>query len=159
MPRCFPIWTGWRGHWRTSWNSTGRTIRTHGPRRILMQTVFLCHAKEDHELSRELTEFLERGAGFQVFLQDGEIAEDENIVSKAVDGLQAEVILLVLSPCSVPERWVRAEWEPALFDEPKRAGVKVGTILAGQCEFPPLLRRAAFFDATQDRLGAFREIK
>ena len=108
-----------------------------------MQTVFLCHAKEDHELSRELTEFLERGAGFQVFLQDGEIAEDENIVSKAVDGLQAEVILLVLSPCSVPERWVRAEWEPALFDEPKRAGVKVGTILAGQCEFPPLLRRAS----------------
>jgi len=124
-----------------------------------MQTIFLCHAKEDHELSRELTEFLERGAGFQVFLQDGEIGDDETIVSKAVDGLQAEVILLVLSPGSVPTRLARPEWEPALFDEPRRAGVKVGTILAGPCEFPALLRRSAFFDATADRLGAFREIK
>jgi CheY-like chemotaxis protein len=54
-----------------------------------MQTVFLCHAKEDSQFSRDLTEFLERGAGFQVFLQDGEIGDDETIVSKAVDGLQA----------------------------------------------------------------------
>ena len=80
-----------------------------------MRTVFLCHAKEDHELSQELAEFLERGAGFQVFLQDGEIGGDETLVSKAADGLQAEVILLVLSPHSVPARLARPEWEPALI--------------------------------------------
>src|SRR5258708_37143650 len=112
-----------------------------------MQTIFLCHAKEDRELSWELAEFLERGAGFQVFLRDGEIVDDETIVSKAVDGLQAEVILLVLSPGSVPARWVRAEWEPALFEEPERAGGEGGTILAGQAEVPPRRGMAALFAA------------
>ena len=118
-----------------------------------MQTVFVCHASEDQQISRDLTAFLERGSNVRVFLEDGEIGAGETIVSKALDGLQAEVILLVLSPLSTPARWVRTEWEPALFDEPKRAGVKVGTILAGQCEFPALLRRAAFFDATEEKLG------
>jgi len=53
----------------------------------------------------------------------------------------------------------RPEWEPAIRDEPRKAGVKVGTILAGNCEFPVVLRREAFFDVTHDRLAGLREIK
>jgi len=119
----------------------------------LTQTVFVCHAKEDQQLSRDLTEFLERGSSVQVFLEEGEIGAGETIVSKAVDGLQAEVILLVPSPHSIPARWVRTEWEPALFDEPKRAGVKVGTIFAGQCEFAPLLREGGLFRRHRRQAG------
>src|SRR5258705_3392190 len=124
-----------------------------------MLTVFLCHSRRDDRFSRDLTEFVERGAGVQVFLDEGEIGEEETIVSKAADGLQAEVMLLILSPGATPSGRARADWEPALLGEPKKAGVKVGTILAEPCEFPALLRRESFFDATQNRLAAFRDIK
>jgi hypothetical protein len=140
-----------------SWNFTGRTIRTPG--RDDMLTVFPCHSKEDSQLARELAEFLERGTNAQVFLEDGEIGPGETIVTKAADGLQAEVILLILSPGACPDRWVRPQWEPALLEDPKKAGVKVGTVLARDCEFPGLLRRANFFDVTQDQLGGFRDVK
>jgi hypothetical protein len=122
-------------------------------------TVFPCFAKEDRQIAAELSAFLERGASVQIFLEDGEIRPEETIVSKASEGLQAAVILLILSPDSAPARWVRRDWEPALLDQPRAEAVKVSTILARSCEFPPLLRRDAFFDLTQDRLGGFRQIK
>jgi hypothetical protein len=122
-------------------------------------TVFPCFAREDSQVARDLAEFLERGASVRVFLEDGEIGPGETIVSKAADGLQAAVILLILSPDSAPARWVRRDWEPALLDQPRREGVKVATVLARSCEFPALLRRDVFFDLAKDPLGAFREIK
>jgi hypothetical protein len=122
-------------------------------------TVFPCYAREDSQVARDLSEFLERGASVRMLLEEGEIGPGETILSKAADGLQAAVILLILSPDSAPAAWVRRDWEPALLDQPRREGVKVATILARSCEFPALLRREAFFDAAQDRLGAFREIK
>jgi hypothetical protein len=122
-------------------------------------TVFPCFAREDSQVARDLAEFLERGANVRMFLEDGEIGPGETIVSKAADGLQAAVILLILSPDSAPAPWVRRDWEPVLLDQPRREGVKVATVLARSCEFPALLRRDAFFDLAQDRLGAFRQIK
>lgn len=124
-----------------------------------MLTVFPCFAREDRQIAQELSQFLERGASVQIFLQDGEIRPGETIVSKALEGLQADVILLILSPDSAPARWVRREWEPALLDQPRAQAVKVSTILARSCEFPALLRREAFFDLIQDRLDGFRQIK
>jgi TIR domain len=122
-------------------------------------TVFPCFAREDCQVARDLAEFLERGASVQIFLEDGEIGPGETLVSKAADGLQAAVILLILSPDSAPSLGARRYWEPVLLDQPRREGVKVATVLARSCEFPALLRRDAFFDLTTDRLAAFREIK
>jgi TIR domain/NB-ARC domain len=124
-----------------------------------MLSVFPCYAPRDKPFALDLAAFLERGADVQVFLEDGEIRDGETILSKAADGLQADVILLILSPGWKPARWQRTEWEPALCDEPNRSGVKVGTILAGACEFPAVLRGDAFFDATQNTPAAFRAIK
>lgn len=124
-----------------------------------MLTVFPCFAREDCQVARDLAEFLERGASVRMFLEDGEIGSGETIVSKAADGLQAAVILLILSPESAPSLGARRHWEPVLLDQPRREGVKVATVLARSCEFPALLRRDVFFDLTQNRLAAFREIK
>ena len=124
-----------------------------------MTTVFPCYSSQDKPFASELASFLERGANVRVFLEDGEIGAGETLVSKAADGLQAEVILLILSPDSCPRLLKRPEWEPAMRDEPKKAGVKVGTILAGNCAFPEVLRREAFFDVTLDRLAGLRKIK
>src|SRR5260370_21491664 len=147
----------WRARWPMSWNSIGRTTPT--PVRDNMTTVFPCYSSQDKSFASELASFLERGANVRVFLEDGEIGAGETLVSKAADGLQAEVILLILSPDSCPRLLKRPEWEPAMRDEPKKAGVKVGTILAGNCAFPDVLRREAFFDVTQDCLAGLRKIK
>lgn len=124
-----------------------------------MLSVFPCHSREDSQFARDLSEFLERGTSVQVFLEDSEIAPGETLVAKALDGLEANVILLLLSPDSVPARWVRPEWEQALREGPRRAGVRTATVLVRDCDFPPLFRREAFFDLTQNRLEGFRQIK
>ncbi len=124
-----------------------------------MLTVFPCYAPQDRELARAVSAFLERGADAQVLLEEGEIRAGESLLSKAADGLQAAVIVLLLSPDSVPARWARREWEPALFEQPKEYGARVSTLLLRACEFPALLRREAFFDASQEQLPALRELK
>src|SRR5262245_24591306 len=98
-----------------------------------MLTVFPCHSSTDGELARDLTAFLESGTSAQVFLDDGRIQPGESILSKAADGLEAAVILLILSPEAAPAKWVRSEWEPALREDPRKAGVRVATILASNC--------------------------
>ena len=67
-----------------------------------MLSIFPCYATRDKPFALDLAAFLERGAGMQVFAEDGEIGRGENIASKAADGLEAEVILLVLSPRATP---------------------------------------------------------
>ncbi len=121
--------------------------------------VFVCHAASDRPLAGELAAFLERGANVEVCVDDGRVGPGETLVSKAAEGLQADVILLILSPDSLPSRPAREQWVPAFCDEPQRAGVKVGAVLARPCPFPELLRRRNFFDLTEHRLEGFRAVK
>ena len=49
-------------------------------------------------------------------------------------GLTADVILLLLSPDSVPAGWRRIEWEPVFFEHPKEAGVELAAVPRRQWE-------------------------
>lgn len=123
-------------------------------------TVFFCHAAQDGPAVRELAAFLERGCGnLEPIVEEGEIGPGDTLISKTRDGLQADAILVVLSPDSAPSRWVRDEWEAAFRDQPKSTGAELATVLCRDCHFPPLLRRRSFFDLTGNRLEAFRSIK
>ncbi|MBI3694970.1 MAG: TIR domain-containing protein, partial [Acidobacteria bacterium] len=122
-------------------------------------TVFLCHAPQDQQAVRELAGFLECGANLEPLIDEGEIGPGENLISKVACGLQADIVLAVLSADSTPPRWPLEEWTAAFHVEPRRLGVQVASVLLGDCRFPPLLRRDRFFDLTTDRLGGFRAIK
>jgi hypothetical protein len=124
-----------------------------------MRTLFLAHSKQDQPAACELAEFLQRGADVEVYLKEGEIGPGETLLSKAQEGLMADAMLVMLSPDSVPERWVREEWTSAFWDQPQAAGVLSATVLCRACRFPDLLSRKNFFDLTEDRLDAFRRIK
>ena len=124
-----------------------------------MKTVFLAHARADHEVARQLAEFLEFGCDLTCYVEDGLIGGERDLISIAEEGLSADVLVLLLSPASSPARWVRERWEPVLFDAARRGGVEVVTVLLHECSFPPLLRRRNFIDGTANWLTARRLLK
>jgi hypothetical protein len=119
----------------------------------------LAHARPDHDFAIQLAGFLELGCNLDCYVEDGQIGSNQDLISKAEEGLCADVLLLLLSPSCCPTPWVRERWEPVLFGQAKQGGVAVVTMLLQPCSFPPLLRRRDFIDATTNRLTARRLLK
>lgn len=111
----------------------------------LKKTVFPCYAEADFPFARELAAFLERGADVHIFLEDGAITPGTDLIGKARDGRLADIVLVLLSPDSVPSKWVRSEWEEAFLKGPAAEGVRIAFLLIAECGFPEVLRRQAFF--------------
>lgn len=132
-----------------------------GPSGILnpVATAFLAHGLRDHDFARHLAEFLEFGCDLTCYVDEARIDENQDLISKAEEGLSADVLVLLLSPASSPTQWVRERWEPVLFDQAKQSGVEVVTVLLEECSFPQLLRRKNFIDASANRLKAQRLLK
>jgi len=124
-----------------------------------MRTVFLCHARQDSHIAQGIAEFLVRGADVRFFIEDGRIDSPAELIGKISEGQTADVILILLSPNSTPPKWVREEWQPAIFDEPDQAGIPVGILLAEACNFPALLRRKNFFDISDGTLKPLRDLR
>jgi TIR domain len=124
-----------------------------------LATAFLAHSAPDHAFASQLAAFLESGCDVTCCVDHGQIDELQDLISKAEEGLSADVLVLLLSPSSVPARWERERWEPVLFDQAKQGGVEVVTLLLQECSFPQLLRRRNFIDAAKNRLTAQRLLK
>jgi hypothetical protein len=124
-----------------------------------LRTVFLTHAKPDHDFARQLANFLEFGCEVRCYADEGLIGPGQDLIAKSEEGLSADVLLLMLSPAACPRRWVRERWEPVLFDQARQGGVDVVTLLLEECSFPPLLRRRNFIDAVLNRTAARRLLK
>ena len=145
------------------WEHYGTPLRPLDPETLSytrrLATAFLAHSRSDHDFATGLAAFLEFGCNLTCYTGDGQIGENEDLISKAEEGLCADVLLLLLSPSSSPKQWIRERWEPVLFDRAKQDGVEVVTMLLQECSFPPLLRRRNFLDATTNRLKAQRLLK
>src|SRR5579862_4336971 len=124
-----------------------------------MPKVFPCYSAADRQLARELAAFLERGTGVEVLLEEGEMRAGVDVLTKAEEGLSADVMLVLLSPEAVPARWVLERWKSVLWARAAEMGTAVATVLCRDSKFPDLLRRKNFFDLRRDRLAAFRSIK
>lgn len=124
-----------------------------------MPKVFPCFAASDRGLARELAAFLERGCGVEMLLEEGEMQPGEDLVAKVEEGLAADVVLVLLSPDSVPARWVLERWKSVFWEQAAEVGTALATLFCRDSKFPDLLRRRNFFDLRQNRLAAFRGIK
>jgi hypothetical protein len=124
-----------------------------------MPKVFPCYSTADRELAHELAAFLERGAGVEVLLEEGEMPPGGDLIAKVEEGLAADVVLVLLSPESVPPRWVLERWRSAFWEQAAAVGTSLATLLCRDAKFPDLLRRKSFFDLRHNRLAAFRAIK
>jgi hypothetical protein len=108
-----------------------------------MLDVFLCHAEADAEAAATLATRLEQTAEAKVALECLHPGATVNEMWDAGTGSAA--ILLLLSPDSVPQRVVRAEWQPLLEHVEANSEPPLGCVLVRDCAFPPLLRRRNFF--------------
>ena len=124
-----------------------------------MSTVFLCHARQDSQLANDIAQFLVRGVDARFFIEDGATDSPSDLIEKIREGQTADVILVLLTPRSSPAKWIREEWQAAIFDEPVAAEISVGIVLGEECAFPALLRRKHFFDIAAGRLQAMRNIR
>ena len=124
-----------------------------------MFKVFPCYAPQDRELARQLATFLERGAGVEVLLEEGEMRPGQDLIAKVQEGLSADVALVLLSPRAVPGRWILERWRSVFWEQAAEVGTPVAALLCEDCKFPELLRRKIFFDLRDHRLEAFRSIK
>jgi len=124
-----------------------------------MPKVFPCYSTSDRELAQELAAFLERGAGVEVLLEEGEMRPGEDLIAKVQEGISADVVLVLLSPESVPGRWVLERWKSVFWEQAAEAGTALASLLCRESKFPELLRRRNFFDLRQNRLSAFRAVK
>jgi hypothetical protein len=121
--------------------------------------VFPCYSQPDRSLVQQLAEFLERGAGVEVLLEEGEMQPGDDLIAKVQEGLSADAVLVLLSPRAVPARWILKRWQSVFWEHAAEVGTPVAALLCEDCKFPELLRRKNFFDLRASPLEAFRSIK
>jgi hypothetical protein len=63
-----------------------------------LKTVFLAHARAEHDVARQLAEFLEFGCNLTCYVDDGLIGGEQDLISMAEEGLSADVLVLLLTP-------------------------------------------------------------
>jgi hypothetical protein len=126
---------------------------------MFMRTVFLCHARQDAQIATDIAQFLVRGTDVRFFVEDGAIDSPSDLMEKIREGQTADVILVLLTPRSSPLKWIREEWQTAIFAEPEAAGIPVGIVLGEECSFPALLRRKHFFNFSSNPLQAMRDMR
>jgi hypothetical protein len=124
-----------------------------------MPKVFPCYSTCDRELARALAAFLERGTGVEVLLEEGEMQPGADLIAKVEEGLSADVVLVLLSPDSVPPRWILERWKSVFWQQAAGMGTALATLLCRDAKFPDLLRRKNFFDFRQNQLAQFRAVK
>jgi signal transduction histidine kinase len=62
-----------------------------------LKTVFLAHAQAEHDVARQLAEFLEFGCNLTCYVEDGLIGGEQDLISMVEEGLSADVLVLLVS--------------------------------------------------------------
>ena len=124
-----------------------------------MRSAVLCYAAEDADLAHELAGFIKLNCPAAVFEQEGLIGPNDDLLDTAERALSADYLLVLLSPDSVPDAWVRERWERILVDGARNFGTQVACVLLRACKFPGVLRRKVFFDLSDHRLAGQRALK
>ena len=113
-----------------------------------MDFAFLCHAPEDAASAHDLGDYLERNCPCGIRYTECGSGAAYDLLEAAEQSMAASAVILLLSPASMPERWVRSRWEPVLIEQPAEAGTGLACVELRECRFPELLRRRDFFDAS-----------
>jgi hypothetical protein len=112
------------------------------------------YAPADRKLAERLAKFLEQGADVRVFLDEGELRQGEDLLSKARDARTADIVVVLFSreSMSLSPSWARAHWEGPLVAEPAAEGVRIAFLRSEECVPPKVLEPQ--FTARQ-----FRQLK
>ena len=120
--------------------------------------VHLCHAPADLQIAELLAKRLDRCAQAKSWLVPCGRNTPETLAATWDGGSSCAAILLLLSQESLPERLPREEWEPLLTHVEQHARPPVASVLLGDCMYPRLLERSAFFRWSRGPEKTLRDI-
>ena len=105
----------------------------------------MVHAGPDAALARRFGICLERNCLVQIDYNARVTAESPllEVVGRA---LSSDVLILFVSPHSVPRRLERHEWEP-VFNEAAERNTRIACVSVADCPFPKVLLRNNVFDS------------
>jgi hypothetical protein len=130
----------------------GMTTLGHG-----LTTVFPCYAGADRSMADRISTFLEAGGDARVFLAEGEIGPNEDLLAKAREAQTADVILILFSQHCALAQGTRSQWEPVLVEEPKAQGVRIGFVQCDDWTLPRALQPQ--FDCRGRAPSGLRKLK
>ncbi len=122
------------------------------------KTAIFCYASEDAAVADDLARYLELNTPLTASW-DGLIQDGRDLLDAVEWGLSTDLVLILLSPDSVPKAWVRERWAPILLDRPRDFQTPIGFVLLRDCKFPELLRKQKFFDLSRDRRAGQRALR
>src|SRR5581483_4452059 len=124
-----------------------------------MQSLVICSSALDGPMAGKIRCYLEANCrSFAV--DDHAIVPSGNELFETLErALSADVVLLLLSPDSVPAVWSRQEWEPVLLERPRELGTALAFLLGRPCRFPEILRKQRFFDLSGDWRTGIRKLR
>lgn len=113
--------------------------------------VFICHSSTNKRFVHRFAEDVEI-AGGAVWVDEAEIRVGDSLVRRIEQGIiDAEFLVVVLSPQSVDSEWVRRELESALTREIAGRRMAVLPVLLEDCEIPPFLAARKYADFRDER--------
>jgi hypothetical protein len=123
-----------------------------------MQTLVTCSSENDLSIAREITSYIEANCPW---IRTEAYATTADAILEAVErGLSSDVVLLLLSPDSIPSPWLRQHREPILVHEARNSGTPVAFVLVRDCGFPETFRKQRFFEARADaRRDGIRQLR
>jgi TIR domain-containing protein len=121
---------------------------------VSQQSAIICHAPEDAALAGEVAAYLESNCALTVSQE-----QSLDLIDAVEIGLSADIVLVALSPASVPNPWKREKWEPVFLRQPAALGTRLACLLLRECRFPELFRRGTFLDLSGDALAGMRALK
>src|SRR6478672_8928987 len=105
------------------------------PWSIQMLQVSMVHAAADAELARRLGSYLERNCLVNIDY-DSRAGKDEPLLDVLGRALSSDVVILLLSPDSVPVRLAREQWEPLLVESAQESRTHIAYVTVADCAFP-----------------------
>lgn len=113
-----------------------------------MLPISVVHAEPDMALAREYGSYLERNCLAQVdYLRVTAAQPLMDVVGRA---LSCDVLILLVSPHSVPRPLDRREWEPLLVEAAAEQGTRIGYVPIAECPFPRVLLRNNVFRSSRE---------
>lgn len=126
----------------------------------MKQSVVICAAREDAGQAAEIRRYVEANCSHVRFLEDAVVGSAAELLDTVESALGAQIVLLLLSPASVPARWSRAEWERVLFTMPHEENSALAFILVRECRYPAQFQKhKLFFDLTGDLKAGLRKLR
>jgi hypothetical protein len=126
---------------------------------VAQQSAIICHALEDDAVAGEIAAYLEANCALTVSHEYASPPKRQDLIDAVEIGLSADIVLVALSPASVPNPWKRERWEPVFLRQPGELGTRMACLLLRDCRFPDLFRRGSFFDLSADSLTGMRALK